>query len=84
MTITWNVIKAEITTEKKIVSIQEVIDDVDGKIYTVTVHKTDSDNSIRQKLKTEILVDRALIVVNEAFKIAVETAVMNFEDYLNG
>ncbi len=83
MTTTWEVVKTEINAEKKHVSIKEVIDGVDGKTYSVSVHASDSDNSIRKKLKTEINADRALTTANEAFKTLVVTALENFEDYLN-
>ena len=83
MTTTWKVLTAVITDEKKIVTIQEVIDGVEGKIYREFVHKTDSDNSIRVKLKTKINLDRGVITENEAFKAKVETALENFEDFLN-
>ena len=84
MATTWNVIRAEIVGTMKYIALQEVIDGVEGKTYSCKMHEDSPNSEMREKLKVQIDINRAIRPDNIAFRATVEAAALTFEDYLTG
>lgn len=81
MATTWKIESVRKTKDRKSITLREVVDGVDGKIYTESVHPTEPNTALRQKLKATILKDRTgageLSVIKTGFGVA------NFEQFIN-
>lgn len=78
---TWKLESLALNKDIATVTVREVVDGVDGKTYSVSLHKSHPLSDFKAALKEKILKDRQKQAVIDTIKASVDFT--NFEAYLN-
>lgn len=81
MATTWSLHSVTYRNNIYSISLQEVIDAVPGKVYSLKLHETLTMTQAAQKFKGLINTDRVIRTKEDQFKATVDLS--NFENFLN-
>lgn len=82
MAITWNLLECRLGNDDNLtISIQEIVDEIEGKIFSTRVHKDHPKSVFLDALKKQIKADRARKTVESIVEKTIDLS--NFETFIN-